>query len=450
MAIQGWFGVRRGLLLLAFGVVVVAAALGGFALYEGGDPPTEAHFAIVHTPRGLLYKATTARFEAELQQAEATSRVTAAEAFASAKEQARAYRYRAAEKELRWSLEAYETLSAHLNAGLVSLNLGELAAAETHFRTGQERIEERGGRDFVTAFQLGLGVVYREQGRVDEALVAHRAALDVAEQERDLLAEAAALGHIGNLQAMQGRAEEALAAHERALDICKQLDHAVGQAAALGNLGHVHAEQGLPDAALDWHRQAYQLAEKRLGSIGQAFALTDIGNVYRMRGQISDALISLGRAWRSHAELGKTGDRAAVMDDIGDVYFRQGQLDRALAAYEGSFKLYTRIKHAVGQAAALSHVGNVYERQRQLDKALVAHERALELDTDSGHAAGQARDLGNIGNVYGRQGRMAEALDRLRTAEAIFRRVRPQGQGAQDVARTIKRLVEPLDLSQIE
>ena len=92
----------------------------------------------------------------------------------------------------------------------------------------------------------------------------------------------------------------------------------------------------------------------------------------------------------------------------------------------------------------------MHERQRQLDKALAAHEKALELDTGSGHAAGRARDLGNIGNVYGRQGRMAEALERLRTAEAIYRRVRPQGRGAQDVARTIRRLVSPLDLSQID
>ena len=45
---------------------------------------------------------------------------------------------------------------------------------------------------------------------------------------------------------------------------------------------------------------------------------------------------------------------------------------------------------------------------------------------------------------------MAEALELLRTAEAIYQRVRPQGQGAEDVARTIRRLVSPLDLSAIE
>lgn len=446
---RGWSGVRRRWGLLALGVVVIAAVLGGFALYEGSGPPPPPAFAVVQTPRGLLYRATAARFDAEVAAAESVNRAAAVEAFAVAEERAGTYRYREATEEYQRSLQAYATLSASLNAGLVSLDLGELAAAEAHFHTGLELIEIRGHRDFAPALQLGLGVVYQEQGRVDEALAAYRATLDIARQERDFLAEAAALGHVGNLQAAQGRVDDALAAHERALELCRQLDHAAGQAVALGNLGYVHAEQRLPDAALDWHRRAYQLAEQRLGPIGQAFALADIGNAYRMRGQISDALISLGRALRLHAEIGNTGGRAAVMDDIGDVYFRKGQLDRALGAYEGSFKLYTRIKHAVGQATALSHVGNVYERQRQLDKALTAHERALELDTASGHATGRARALGNIGNVYGRQGRMEEALERLRTAEAIYQRVRPQGQGAQDVARTIRRLVSPLDLSQI-
>ena len=442
---------RRGWLWLAIGVVVIAATLGSLARYGDDEPPAAPVLAVVQAPRGLLYKATAAGFEAELRNPEAADQVTAADAFASASVQARIYRYRAAAREYQRSLRAYATLSASLNAGLMSLNLGEIPLAEEQFRAGLERANaEPGQRRFLTAFQLGLGVVYRQQGRMDESLAAHHAVLKIAGADKDLLAQAAALGYIGNLQAARGLVDEAIAAHEQALELSRQLDHPTGQAVALGNLGHVYAEHGRPDAALDWHRRAYQVAEQRLGSIGQAFALTDIGNAYRMRGQIEDALLSLGRALRFHVELGNTGDRAAAMNDVGHVYFRQGQLDRALAAYEKSFRLYRGIRHAVGQAASISYVGNVYERQRQLDKALAAHEQALELDTASGHAAGRARDLGNIGNVYGRQGRMEEALEHLRTAEAIFQQVRPQGQGAQDVARTIRRLVSPLDLSQLD
>lgn len=447
---RNWSGSWRGWSLLAIGVVVIAAAWGALTLYEGDEPPPPSDFAVVHTPRGLLYKATPAQFDAELKLAEPPADADAADAFASAKVQFDAFRYGAATKEYERSLRAFATLAAHLNAGLAALNQGELGAAEGHFGTGLERIAGRGSHDFVPAFQLGLGVVYREQGRISEALAAHREALEIAKREGDLLTEAAALGHVGNLHAAQGHIDQAVAAHERALELGKQLDHAVSQAVALGNLGYVYAEQGLPDAALEWYRKAYRLAEQRLGSIGQAYALADIGNAYRMRGQIQDGLLSLGRALGFHVELGNPGDRAAVTLDVGDVYFRQGQLDRALAAYEGSFRLYRRIDHPVGQAAALSRMGNVYERQRQLDEALAAHERALELNTASGHAEGRARDLGNIGNVYGRQGRMEEALDRLRTAEAIYQRLRPQGQGAEDVARTIRRLVSPLDLSAIE
>ena len=125
-------------------------------------------------------------------------------------------------------------------------------------------------------------------------------------------------------------------------------------------------------------------------------------------------------------------------------------MDKALAAFEKSHNHYKEIRHPVGQAAALSHIGNVFERQRRLDKALEVHGRALELDTACGHALGRARDLGNIGNVYGRQGQMTEALERLRIAEAIYQRVRPYGKGAEDVARTLRRLLEPLDLSAID
>ena len=254
---QGWSGRGRRWLLPALAVVVVAAALGGFALtgQNGGDPPAAPAFAVVQRPRGLLYKATTARFDEDVRQADPASRADAAEAFASAEVQYDAYRYGAAAKEYQRSLRAVATPAAHLNAGLAALNQGELATAEEHFGTGLERIVDHGGQAFVPAFQLGLGVVYREQGRINEALDAHREALEIARLEGDLLTEAAALGHIGNLRAAQGNIDEAVAAHERALELGKQRDHAVGQAVALGNLGYVHAERGLPDAALAWYRK---------------------------------------------------------------------------------------------------------------------------------------------------------------------------------------------------
>ena len=109
--------------------------------------------------------------------------MAAAAAFVAAQEQAQAYRYRSAAEEYRRSLQAYATLSAYLNAGLAALNLAELTGAENHFRTGLQLIEERGGHDFVPAFQIGLGVAYRAQGRVDQALAAHRAALALVRQE---------------------------------------------------------------------------------------------------------------------------------------------------------------------------------------------------------------------------------------------------------------------------
>ena len=162
-------GVRRPWVLLAFVGVVIVAALAGVVLYTDDGPPAVPGLSVVQRQRGLLYKATTARFEAEAQGAEPETRAEAADAFASAELQAGVYRYRAAFKEYRRSLKAYPTLSADLNAGLVALELGELAAAETHLRGGLERSGESGYSDFAVAFRLALGVVFGEQGHVDEA-----------------------------------------------------------------------------------------------------------------------------------------------------------------------------------------------------------------------------------------------------------------------------------------
>ena len=201
---------RRPWLLLVLGIAVAAAAAGGVALYSGDQPAAIPGLSVVQRPRGFLYRATTPRFEAELQGADAASRAEAADAFASAELQAGVYRYRAALKEYRRSLKASRTLSADLNAGLVALQLGELADAEAHFRNGLELAGEGRSSDFEAAFQLALGEVFGQQGQAHMALAAARQALDVAGAERDLLLEAAALGQMGGLQTAQGKFGEAL------------------------------------------------------------------------------------------------------------------------------------------------------------------------------------------------------------------------------------------------
>ena len=75
-------------MLLVLGLVVVAAALGGVALYPGGDPPAVPGLSVVQRPRGFLYRATARHFESELRDAEPENRAEAVDAFASAELQA--------------------------------------------------------------------------------------------------------------------------------------------------------------------------------------------------------------------------------------------------------------------------------------------------------------------------------------------------------------------------
>ena len=64
------------------------------------------------------------------------------------------------------------------------------------------------------------------------------------------------LGNIGVVYRNQGKLDVALASSQAALELFKQIGNLLGQANTLGNIGNVYADQGKLEVALEQLRQA--------------------------------------------------------------------------------------------------------------------------------------------------------------------------------------------------
>ena len=326
---------------------------------------------------------------------------------------------------------AYHAVWTLNQIGDLDVARGDLTAAQGAFKDAQAILERalRSIQDDAVKAQIRrdlsvshdrIGDVTRAQGRLDEALDAYRAALEIAkalaaadpgnaQSRRDL---SVSWSRIGVTAMARGRLDEARKAFDAWRELIEQLcaddpgnaDWRRDLAMSHTNIGDVARAQGRLDAALAAYRAGLEIAE--------ALAAADPGNAEWRRG------LSI-----SH-------------NKIGDVARAQGRLDEALAAYRAALEIAKALAAAdPGNAqsrrdlsVSWSRIGDVARAQGGLDEALDAYRAGLEIAealaaADPGNAEWR-RDLAvsnaKLGQVHRGAGDHAAAAQRFAEAHASF------------------------------
>jgi tetratricopeptide (TPR) repeat protein len=160
---------------------------------------------------------------------------------------------------LYWAGRRYEQAGESLNAAL-----------EAARRTGNCRLE--------SWCHYGLGNVYADQGRQEEAVAEYQRAIELDPQ--------GALPHhgLGNVYVDQGRQEEAVAAYQRAIELDPKL------AAPHHGLGNVYRSLGRQEEAVAEYRRAIEFDPQ------DASSHHELGTVYRLLGRQEEAVAAYQRA----------------------------------------------------------------------------------------------------------------------------------------------------------
>lgn len=120
--------------------------------------------------------------------------------------------------------------------------------------------QQCGETDLGTRAWNNIGIVYKELGRLDEALAAYRAALALTSPTQRYVRNAIT-HNIAEVEEMQGHWVEAQAAYEEVLATYRQIAGDYEVAGALLNLGSVQERRGLTDAAVASYREAVMAVE---------------------------------------------------------------------------------------------------------------------------------------------------------------------------------------------
>jgi tetratricopeptide (TPR) repeat protein len=258
----------------------------------------------------------------------------------------------------------------------------------------------------------------------------HRWSLQAARHARDGIAEAWALGNLGNVLAHQSRWQQAVEYLQQSVANCRELGNRHGEARALGMLGTVFAGQGHWDKAVGYLQEAI-ITSRELGDRdGEAGALGNLGSVLARQGHWSQAIDHLQDALTMCRELDDRGTEAQIRAQLGNVLAHQGHWSQAIDHLQHTLVNCRELGDRQGEATALSGLGNVLTFQGHWDQAIEYFQQDLTIRRELGDPYGEGTALSNLGAVLSQQGHWDPASNYLRQALRVFRWLGdPHGEG---------------------
>lgn len=220
-----------------------------------------------------------------------------------------------------------------------------------------------------------------------------------------------------------GRLDEALMHWKDAMQIVIQMNNKVAEQTILSNISQVYQAQGNYDKALDCLMEAQRLGES-LNFISDNGAISNnISLIYIARGDYKKALEELEKALKIDVE---TDDNVALSTryiNTGGIYYKTGEYDKALDYMNKALKISQDIGNRVGISHSFNGIANVYNDKGYKDLALQYLEKSLKICEEVGNKVLLSTVLYNISFIYCEQSNFDAALQYLNRSLAISREI---------------------------
>ena len=261
-----------------------------------------------------------------------------------------------------------------------------------------------------------LGRVYQELGANDDALRAHREALQLYQKADDAAGTAEQLASIASLLQAMGQFDEALDHLQRAAQLDEGAQNQAALAADFNALGILCQAMSRLDEAAAHHQRALSLHEALKNEVGVANQLANLAAIHRQRGDLHAARECYQRAWaidtRTNAPLAQIAD----LCHLGLVFQELGDMEKAVTCLQQAIELDRSAAEREAEAAHTRTLAALHQKSGQHDEDIRLLQQSIELDRSLGNTAGEAAGLLALGNAYRAAGDLASAHDFLQRA----------------------------------
>ncbi|MEW2425771.1 tetratricopeptide repeat protein [Streptomyces nigra] len=202
-----------------------------------------------------------------------------------------------------------------------------------------------------------LGLLLREQHRLEEARDAQTESLELARETGDAVREGWAGVHLGGVLRDLRNYPAAAEVLRRAVEVFARLGDAHGQGWAHHNLGSVHAATGRPDVAVGAYEESIRVRTRAGDSYGAVFTWTQLGAAHAMAGQLTRAADCLQQSMDLSRRLNYTDEGALAQGLMSSVCALQDKHDLASDHRRAAFAAIRSLAALDKSVIALSELG---------------------------------------------------------------------------------------------
>jgi len=235
--------------------------------------------------------------------------------------------------QLAWAVSDYLALRGHWQAYVATQDAALAAVMRLADGSAEARIRTE------------LGYAHGMLGGYAEADRHLRHALHFYRQAGDRVNEAIVTVSLAHLLGWQERNAEARDQALRALELAQAEGHLAAQASALNTVGWYSALLGDHHAALTCCRQALALLQDLGNRHGQAAVLDSLGYIHRHLGDTREALSCYREALRLFRDLGDWYKQSEALTGLGDTYHAAGDAEAARDCWKQALGILTGLGH---------------------------------------------------------------------------------------------------------
>jgi tetratricopeptide (TPR) repeat protein len=258
-----------------------------------------------------------------------------------------------------------------------SYSLLWFASERRNLIAATKQAHESGFLDLTLRLALSLRRFLAIRGHWSDWLDTHSLGLEVARQLHDRSGEAYILRGLGDLYTEQGRFDDAIRCFRQCVTIMRDLGEAQGEGDALRGLAIAYRESGAFDDAAACFEQSRAIYLRLDDIRGNAYAIGSLAVLYRLQGNMEDSLRYSQEALTTFDDLGDERGQAYALVDLGNDYLDLGRAEDALACFERCLLVFRRLKEYRWEARALSGLGSCHDLMGHESEAIAFWRQAL-------------------------------------------------------------------------
>ena len=295
--------------------------------------------------------------------------------------------------ELGWSFNAlgrqYSKLSKHELAYTYFEQAYQMGQAERRRHLLQpESLPYKRAEELENFSLTNIGLSYLDRQMLEEAEEALERSLRMAEETKNRLEQARAVGNLGVVYLQQKKFQRAQVHLMRDLAISRKVGEKGNLAITLANLAAAEMKLGQLPKAKDRFEDALVAAEQ---TEDQETLITVLGHLAGIHRKLGDLTRSTELSNQQQELATKVGDRRAESQAVGNlanVARDQGEIKQAIKLYERKLTLSSELNQKLAVARTNVNLSQIYMQQKNWAKAIPYAQSALQEFNEVGHTEG--------------------------------------------------------------